>query len=714
MKNKNSQMDRKTFIKAALLSGSGILFGINYSHSSSSSNLEEIQMNIDSLNYNDFNAYIKIAKNGMVTIYSPNPEIGQGVKTSMPMIVAEELDVLWENVKVVQANLDIQNYTRQVAGGSQSIRSSWMPLREAGATARQMLIKAAALEWGVNENECTTDKGYVVHKKGKKIGYGGLVLKAAELEVPTKIKLKDPEDFTIVGKKIRNVDNFKITNGTPLFGMDYFEEGMLYASIIHPPAFGQELIDFDDSEAKKIKGVEDVVGIGNNVAVIAKNTWASFQGKKLVKVNYGKVNEKEDSEYIDDLMNNTFDTAKYRKIRVDGNIEQAFLNADRVLEKIYEAPFLAHNTMEPMNFYANVTAQKVELKGPIQTPENTAKKVAKVLGRDLKDVSIELCRIGGGFGRRLKGDYVIEAAMISDKIRKPIKLVYTREDDMTTGFFRPKVKYKIKAAIKDNQITGYHLKEMCVNSGMWNKLGNYFPAGAIDNLKIESHRIKRKITTLAWRAPVGNFIGFAEQSFFDELALDIKIDPIKLRMDLLEKTKENKDHRMEYSPERLQGVIKQVAKEAKWGKTKKGVFQGFSAFYSHNTHVAQIAEVEIKNNIPVVTKIYCAIDCGIVVNPMGAKTQAEGGIIDGIGHAMYAEQIVDKGVPVKANFDVYRMIRLKEVPEIHVSFVESKEVPTGLGEPTLPPVAAAVANAIYAATGKRLRKQPFVNNGLDS
>ncbi|WP_010136981.1 xanthine dehydrogenase family protein molybdopterin-binding subunit [Ochrovirga pacifica] len=710
MESTQHHIDRKTFLKVAVLSGTGVVFGVNFLQSCQSK--KEQPINLEALEYNEFNAYIEIALNGYVTIYAPNPEIGQGVKTAMPMIVAEELDVAWDHVRVVQANLDTKKFKRQVAGGSQSIRFSWMPLREAGATARQMLVNAAAMEWNIAPEKCTTHQGFVVHPKGDKKGYGDLVLKAATLEVPQKITLKKTEDFTIVGSGKHNVDNFKITQGDALYGMDYSQEGMVYAAILHPEKFGDILVSVDASEAKKVHGVLDVIQFNNNIAVIGTNTWNVFQGKKAVKATYRENKNKEDSDLFDNRMEQAFESGKFKKRGGKGNVSEVFAKADQVIERVYEAPFLAHNTMEPMNFFAHVTADKVNLKGPIQTPENTAKQVARALKRKEEEVHIEMCRIGGGFGRRLIGNYVIEAAQISNLIQKPVKLVYSREDDMTAGYYRPKVKYKIKAAIKNNQITGYHLQEVVVNNMMWPKLANYFPEGAIPNTLFESYRIKSNIKTAPWRAPVTNFLAFAEQSFFDELANELQIDPVQMRLDLLEEAEKNKHDDMEYSPRRFQAVIKKVAKDAQWGKTKEGVYQGISAYYSHNSHVAQIAEVEIKNNQPVVTKIYCAIDCGIVVNKLGAMNQAEGGIVDGLGHALYSEQLVKDGIAVRSNFHQYKLGRMKDAPEIQISFIDSKEAPTGLGEPTLPPLAASIANAVFAANGNRLRKQPFAKNGL--
>ncbi|ANW97331.1 isoquinoline 1-oxidoreductase [Wenyingzhuangia fucanilytica] len=709
METKSSlQVDRKTFIRVSALAGVGIVFGANFFQSCESK--KEKKIDLSKLNYNDFNAYIKISNKGMVTIYSPNPEIGQGVKTAMPMIIAEELDVPWEHVLVAQADLDPNNFKRQVAGGSQSIRKSWMPLREVGATAKQMLINAAAIKWGVDASECTAEKGIIKNKKGDELGYGDVVLDAAKLEVPTKVILKDPKDFKLIGKEKRNVDIDKIISGEPLFGMDYKEDGMLYAAIIHPPAFGQKLIDFDAKEAKQIKGVEDVVEVDGNIAVLATSTWLAFKGKKAVKANWSTNQTFDGTKEIDEKLNNLLTENKGTLVREDGSVKEGFLNADSVIEKTYEAPFLPHNTMEPMNFFAHVTPEKIHLRGPIQAPQDAVRRVAKMLNRKESDITLEMCRIGGGFGRRLYNDYIIEAVLISEKVKKPVKLVYQREDDMTAGIYRPQVKYQFKAGVKKGRLVAYQLKEAAINAGINESRANFFPAGSVENYRVETSPLKSSITTGAWRAPISNFLGFAEQSFFDELAEEMNIDPVQLRLDLLAKAKKNKSNRMQYSPERMEGVIKDVVQKSGWGK-KENVYQGFSAYYSHNSHVAQVAEVELQDEKPVVTKIYCVVDCGIVVNPMGAITQAEGGIIDGFGHAMYGEMLIDKGVPQSKNFHQYNLIRIHQVPKIEVSFVKSNEAPTGLGEPTLPPVAAAVANAIKAATGERIRKQPFVNSG---
>ncbi|MFT5149610.1 MAG: isoquinoline 1-oxidoreductase beta subunit, partial [Flavobacteriales bacterium] len=658
----------------------------------------------------DFNAFIKIADNGYVTIFAPNPEIGQGVKTSMPMLIAEELDVPWSHVKVEQGALDTEHYQRQVAGGSQSIRQGWEPLRRTGATARQMLVNAAAARWGVEPSTCATSHGVITNSNGEQLGYGEVAAEAAILEVPEEVNLKDPKDFTIIGQDIPNVDIDDIITGKPLFGIDYKREGMAYVSVLRSPAFGKELESFDDTETKAIKGVTQVVQFGNKIAVLADNHWSAMKGTKALKAIWKVTSKLESTEDHDRILLEMLDGEDMEIQRADGDIKKAFAEADEILDRTYEAPFLPHSCMEPMNFFANVTEDKIELAGPIQTPEGTANQIAEELGRDLSQVSVEMTRMGGGFGRRLYGDFAMEAAKISDLTKRPIQVLYSREDDMAAGIYRPASKYRIRAAIKDGSITGYHLKEAAINRNQWGAIGSYFPAGSIENYQVDIAAYKSNITTGAWRAPYTNFLGFAEQSFFDELAQKLSIDPVQLRLQLLEKAKANKDDRMEYSPARMQDVIKMAAKKSNWGKTSNGISQGFSAYYSHNTHVAEVADIIMEDGKPIVKKITCVVDCGIVVNPLGAINQIKGGVIDGIGHAMYGQMLFKDGEPLSSNFHSYNLIRMEQAPEVDVHFIENDIAPTGLGEPSLPPAAAAVANAINAATGIRITKQPMMKN----
>jgi isoquinoline 1-oxidoreductase beta subunit len=724
---KTDNFSRRSFLKTSLLASGGLLVGFNLL--SACKPKAKMPVDIESLNFNDFNAFIKISDEGYITIFSPNPEIGQGVKTAMPMIIAEELNVEWNKVNVVQGALDTKNFQRQVAGGSQSIRFGWDALRQTGATTKQLLVNAAAAKWNVDATTCTASKGIITNANGETLGYGDVVKEAAVLEVPENVKLKEIKDFTIIGQEIVNVDIDKIITGKPLFGLDYKKKGMLYASVLRPPAFGQKLDSFDASEAKKVKGVIDVITIGDKVrkyvasgknnwtftmaetdkvVVIAENTWAAIKGKKALSALWKTASELESTEAHDKTLIEILDGKKFNTRREDGNIEQAFASADKVIEKTYHSPFLPHNCMEPMNFYADVTPEKIHLAGPVQTPEFAAQVVADLLNYDLDKVSLEMTRMGGGFGRRLYGDFVYEAAEISNAIKKPVKLISTREDDMTMGVYRPSIKYRIKASIKDGKVTGYYLKEAAINGNMYGLIPNFFPAGCIPNFKVDTANHKSNITTGAWRAPYTNFLAFAEQSFFDELASELNVDTIQLRLDLLQNVKNTTDKKIEYSGQRMEDTIKLVREKGNWGKTEAGVYQGFSAYYSHNTHVAEIAEIVLKDGFPIVKKVTVAVDCGVVVNPTGARNQVEGGVLDGIGHAMYADFSFNEGKPDSQNFDTYRLIRMQETPKVAVHFVENNLSPTGLGEPGLPPAGGAVANAINAALGKRMYSQPFM------
>ncbi len=715
-------------MRTSSLAGGGLLIGFNLFQACKPKAAPPVDL--AQLDYNDFNAFIKIANNGAVTIFSPNPEIGQGVKTSMPMIIAEELDVAWKDVYVEQGILDTKNYTRQVAGGSQSIRHGWDALRQTGATAKQMLVNAAAARWGVDASTCTVNEGVITNAAGETLGYGDVVNEAAQMEVPENVALKDPKNYKIIGTDARNVDIDKITTGKPLYGLDYKKEGMVYASVLRPPAFGQKLVSYDASEAESMPGVLDVIEIGakvqalfeedpsfaskisssNKVVVIAESTWQAMKAKAAITAEWEDDVLMESTENHDQMLTGFLDGTQFDTRRKDGDVKKAFKEADMVLERTYESPFLPHNCMEPMNFFADVTDAKVHLVGPIQTPAWKAGLIAKMLGRGEDEILLEMTRMGGGFGRRLYGDFVLEAAEISDAIRKPVKVVYSREDDMAVGVYRPAIKYRIKASVKDGQLTGYHLKEAAINDNMYGLIPNFFPAGAIENYQVDTKSYKSNITTGAWRAPYTNFLAYAEQSFFDELAEAMEVDKVQLRIDLLKKVDAAADESIEYSPERMIKVIETAVEKSGWGAKPKGVYQGFVNYYCHNTHVAEVADVEIENGTPVVKKVTCVVDCGIVVNPLGALNQIEGGVIDGIGHSMYGDFGFEAGLPSAMNFDRYRLIRMKEAPKVEVHLMENEYSPTGLGEPTLPPAGGAVANALKAATGKRIYQQPFVKN----
>jgi len=718
--------DRRSFIKVSTLSSGGMLLGFSWLASCKPDQVVNMPKE-----WFDINGFLKIADNGLVTIMSPNPEIGQNVKTSMPMIIAEELDVSWDQVTVEQAGFNIKKYTRQLAGGSQSIRQGWESLRMAGATARRMLMEAAAKQWDVPVAEVTTEEGVVKHGD-KTIGYGEIAAVAATVTVPEEVELKDPKDFKIIGTPRKNVDGSKIVSGKPLFGLDTQREGMLIAMIEHPPAFGMKLKSLDSSSAKAMPGIHDVITINTSVpegkeaqwsdtnafnelvVVVGATTWQVMKAKKALKVSW---EEESPPESTSDHIKSMYDLlGKNQKepARLDGDPKKTFRNAAKVIERIYSAPFLAHNTLEPMNFFADVKEDQAELVGPVQTPEFMSKTASAVLGLPEEKISIMMTRMGGGFGRRLYGHFGIEAAIISQKVKAPVKLVYSREDDMTQGTYRPTYKVTYRAALdKNNNLIGFQVRGAGVHGSP--VFANRFPAGAVDNYLAENHTLESNISTGAWRAPRSNFIAGAEQAFLDEVAEAAGKDPIEFRLELFERAiNDPVGEDNDYDAKRYAGVLKLVREKSNWSQSTPGVYRGVSAYFCHNSYVAQVVDVVMKNNQPKVQKIWCAIDCGIVVNPEGARNQVEGGMVDGIGHAMYSEMTFKNGRPEQNNFDSYRLIRHREAPvEIETYFVDNGIDPTGLGEPSLPPIMGALANALAKATGERLYEQPFVGQAIE-
>lgn len=661
----------------------------------------------------NFNSYLAIAADGTVTIYSPNPELGQNIKTSFPMIVAEELDADWNKVKVEQAALDTKKFDRQLTGGSGAVPHSWMRLRNAGATARAMLITAAATKWNVPVTECTAENGFVIHTaSGKKAGYGELALDAAKVPVPTEVKLKDRKDFKLIGTAVKNVENKNILTGKPLFGLDFYREGMLYAMLQRPPAFGTKIKSVDAAAAKAMPGIIDVVTFKNNVAVVGKSTWQIMKARKALKITYEKDGNIESTADHDKIFTDLLQNGKAEVKRKDGDVDAAFKNAAKVVTAEFECPFIAHSPMEPMNFFAHVKNDgTVELAGPSQTPQRAREAVSKLLNIPEDKITLELTRLGGGFGRRLKFDYVTEAAELSSIIKAPVKVIWSKEDDMQGGSYRPAVRYRFEAALDNaGNLVGYKLRGAGINAGNTTREDN-FPSGAVENLLIESVEHRSPITTGAWRAPITNFLAFAEQSFIDEVAMAAGKDAVQFRLELLAKAKQQPVGAIKYNINRMEEVIKMAASKAGWGK-KKDVHQGFSVYFSHASYVAQVCEVVMKNGKPTVKKIYAVSDCGQVINSLGAEQQVMGAIVDGLGHAMYTKLSFKDGATEQKNYTNYRLIRMKEIPEIETYFVDNGIDPTGLGEPALPPTGGAVANAIFAATGKRLRKQPFIDDEL--
>jgi len=464
----------------------------------------------------------------------------------------------------------------------------------------------------------------------------------------------------------------------------------------------------DDTEARKVKGVDDVVMFNNNVAVVGKSTWPLMKAKKLLKISYEPDGLVESTLDHDRLFKEMLDSKEnVTSMRKDGDVDKAFRNAAQIVTSEYQCPFLSHTPMEPMNFFAHVKSGSAELVGPTQTPERARMETAKLLGIEPENVTVEITRLGGGFGRRLAADFVVEAVELSRMLNAPVKLTWSREDDMTGGAYRPAVRYRFQAALdSEGNMTGYKLRGAGINAGNSTRQDN-FPSGCVDNLLIDTIDHKSPITTNPWRAPITNFLAYAEQAFLDEVAFTAGKDPVQFRLDLLNRGKRSPVGEVKYDIDRMIGVIEMAADKSNWGKNSN-VKQGFSVYFSHRSYVAQVADIEMENNEPVLKKITAVTDCGIVVNPTGANHQVRGGIVDGMGHAMFGNLTFENGIAKQKNFDTYRLIRMKEVPEIDVHYVDNGIDPTGLGEPALPPTGGAIANAIFQATGKRLRSQPFI------
>jgi isoquinoline 1-oxidoreductase beta subunit len=527
-------VSRRHFLKVSAIAGGGIMVGFNLLVDANP--VKHAAGTIFSPN-----AYISIDTNGLVTLMSPNPEIGQGVKTALPMILAEELDVKWDEVSVEMAPLDQSKYGSQNAGGSGAIRSRFMPIRNAGATARQMLITAAAQQWGVNEADCYAEDAFVIHKPtGKKLKYGDLAAKAALLPVPANVKLKDPKDFKIIGTRVHNIDNHKIITGKPLYGIDTRREGMLFTVVARPPAFGKTLKSYDDTETRKVAGVKNVVQVPsqNLVAVLATSTWAAKKGRAVLKVEWedtGKLESTADHiASFTELLTKNSD----RPARNDGDVDAAFNDVNnKIIEAVYQTPALSHANMEPLNFFADVRDDKAELYGPSQVPANLRSDVARALNIPQTNITMSMPRQGGGFGRKLKTDNGVEAALISQAAKVPVQMVWMREDDMQGDYYRPSSMFKYRAAINPaNEIVAWHINAAVLSGGRAS-IPDGFPAETIANYRVDNHSLPTNIQTGAWRAPTSNSVAFADESFLDELAHQMKKDPVALRLELLEKAK---------------------------------------------------------------------------------------------------------------------------------------------------------------------------------
>jgi isoquinoline 1-oxidoreductase beta subunit len=740
--------NRRSFLKSTALTGGGLMISFSWLSEFAFAGKTSV-LDLPEQWY-ELTGYIKVTPDNIIKILNPNPEFGQNVMTSLPMIVSEELDVDWQKVVIEMGPHDNIKLGPQFTGGSNSVRMYWKPLREAGAAARHMLMEAAAQTWSVPLEEVTTKAGMLYHEKSGRSGkYGDFASQASGLAIPKGLKLKDVQKFNVVRSSKKNVEGLKIVTGKPLFGMDYTQEGMLIAMIEHPPAFGKKLKSFDASQAMKMPGIKDVFSLklyeddfeqggfdtrtfNDLLVVVGKTTWEVMNARKKLIVEWETAGDIKDkiggrgaareiivpgglestSTHFEKMQEYAKKPAQ--QLRKDGDPETAFKNAAQIIERTYNAPFLAHNCMEPINFFAHVTDEKALMSGPLQAPGWSEPTLAKLLNLPADKIEIQMTRMGGGFGRRAYGHYLYEAALISKKVKAPVKLIYSREDDMTYGIYRPLYTATYRAALDANKnliafsVKGGGIPEHPIHA-------NRFPAGAVDNYLAEGWQIPSNITIGAFRAPRSNFNAAAEQSFLDELAEAMGKDPIDFRLELLKRAKENPvGKNNEYDADRYAGVLKLIKEKSGWGNPENKKYnRGVAAYFCHNSYAAHVVDMVMKNGRPYVERVFSAIDCGIVINPDAATNMVEGAVVDGIGNSFYGRISHKDGKAEQNNFNRYRMIRHNEAPKkIEVHFVENDIDPTGLGEPPFPPVFGAVANALYKTTNKRHYNQPFLDESL--
>lgn len=692
---------RRHFLKVSALSTGGMLLSLSFPRSLATANPPGDA-------FFDLNMFIRIGSDNSITLIAPNPEIGQGVKTSLPIIVAEELCVDWQKIQVELAPLD-SKFGRQTAGGSGSVRGRYAALRTAGATAREMLLAAAAKTWNVPTEECNAHNGEIVHNtSGRKLSYGQLASTAAVEEVPANPMLKDPKDFKLIGGRVKDVDAHKIATGQPLYGIDTRREGMLFAMVARSPAYGKTLGSVDDKVARKVSGVKDVIKLKNSVAVLATSTWAAKKGREALVIQWDSTEKLESTSEHFATFKKMLETGASSPARNDGDVISAMVKATQKLDVIYELPPLSHGQMEPLNFFADVRNGKAELFGPTQVPGQVRSDVSKLLGIPEANITVGTPRQGGGFGRKLMSDNGVEAALISAAVQAPVQVQWTREDDMQNDFYRPTEMYRLRAALSPDSLLAWHQSGVGIGNGV---RGDSYVAGVLANYRSEGQGFKTNTPTGWWRAPGANTLAFVAESFLDEICVALKKDPVQFRLELFEKAKQEPVGRPGYDPDKYKSVVELVAKMSNWGTARDGVFRGFATWFSFGSYAAQVIDIKMINNRPKIVKVFCAVHCGRVINQSGAENQVEGAIVDGIGHAMFPKVTFVNGTVAETNFHTYPLIRMNDAPlDIEVKFVETDEAPTGLGEPGLPPAAPALANAIFAATGVRIRKMPFVES----
>jgi len=704
-----SPVSRRTFVATGVAAGAGLVIGFYLPHGSSSQK--------DSFSPS---AYLRITPDNKITIVVARSEMGQGVRTALPMILAEELEADWKQIEIEQAGASTL-FGDQTTGGSASIRTTWDPMRKAGAAAREMLISAAALTWGVPRSTCTAESSHIKHAAtNRSLSYGDLVAKAATLPIPSDSPLKQSKDYKIVGQRLPRVDSLAKVKGEATFGIDFRLPGMKFAVLSRSPKIGGKVSAFDDKESKKISGVSYVGKIGDSsVAVVADSVWGAMEGRRVLNVTW------------DDGPNKDLNTAavmaslkqaaskKSASLYLAGDPTKA---AGRHISAEYELPFMAHAPMEPGNCTASYQPSKCELWAPTQVPQDCRDSVAPAIGLDPDQVKVNVTLMGGGFGRRLEHDYAVEAALVSKAISAPVKVIWTREDDMRFSTYRPASLHQLSASLDGS---GYPLAltHKIIAPSISGQKGQPTPNNVDPDLPDEAgpvyglpnYSIDYVMTEtpvpLGWmRSVYALQSAFALESFIDELALAAGKDPLQYRLHLLAKDQDLTYFTTTWHTARMRGVLQLAAEKSGWDKPlPPGHFRGVACFGCFASYMAEVVEITMENDQPRVHRVVAAVDCGQVVNPSILEQQIQGGIVYGLANALRAKITIDKGRVVQGNFDDYAPLRMDESPAVEVYAVPSVEAPTGIGEPSVPPVAPALCNAIFAATKKRIRALPILS-----